>query len=199
MGRITTCVPATLSSRTRSTANKQPVAGRAACWRNTWNSPIRASSQQISYARIVSVKILVKSLIVWFLLLAVPFQGFASATMLFCAPMQSPAALTRVSVAAAPAHDHQAMLAMQAAGHDHHGQEVHATGHHAPGASSAGHHDSGKCNACAACCFGASMAPSSSARLAVEMQHFAAAPFDTGFIPTVALALPERPPQASLI
>lgn len=146
------------------------------------------------------MKILVKSLIVWFLLLAVPFQGFASATMLFCAPMQSPATVAFANVAAAPPHDHQAMLAMQAAGGDHHhAQAAQPTGDDAAGASSSGHHDGGKCNTCAACCFGASMAPSASLRLPVETQRFAAAPFDTGFVPVVELALPERPPQASLI
>jgi hypothetical protein len=144
------------------------------------------------------VKILVKSLIVWLLLLAVPFQGFASATMLFCAPMYTPATVVLASVAAAPAHDHQAMLAMQAAGDGHHAQAAEATGHDPADPSSAGHHDGGKCNSCAACCFGASMAPSASARFPVEAQHFAAAPFAIGFVPAVEPALPERPPQASL-
>lgn len=150
------------------------------------------------------MKILVKSLIVWVLLLAVPFQGFASATMLFCAPMQS-AALLKPAMAVAPAgmamHDHQAMLTMQLAAGDEQAQPgdgAHmshlAPTHHA---GHDGHHD-GKCNACAACCFGAAMPPPAAVPVPVDTQQFAAAPFTTGFVPVVELALPERPPQASL-
>jgi hypothetical protein len=130
-------------------------------------------------ARIVSVKTVLKSLLVWVLLLAVPFQGFASATMLMCAPMQP-------ATAAAP-HDHGAMLAAQAAGHDH-----------STGQSAAGHHAKGKCNACAACCFGAAMPPSHFSRVPVEAQSFAVDPVDAGFVPAVDLAFPERPPISSL-
>lgn len=152
-----------------------------------------------TYARIISVKILVKSLIVWFLLLAVPFQGFASATMLFCAPIQLPASAALAGAGPAPAHDHHAMLAAQHGAHDQI-QGDRAAGHHdADQASGAGHHDGSKCNSCAACCFGASMAASDSVRLLVEAQHFSAAPFDSGFVPAVELAFPERPPQVSLI
>jgi hypothetical protein len=145
------------------------------------------------------VKILVKSLIVWFLLLAVPFQGFASATMLFCAPLESPASVTMSGSTPAPDHDHAVMLTGEHAQHDHHAQSDHALEQHdSHDASPANHHDGGKCNSCAACCFGASMGPSDSVRLPVETQQFTAVPFDTGFVPAVDLALPERPPQASL-
>jgi hypothetical protein len=151
------------------------------------------------------VKILVKSLIVWFLLLAVPFQGFASATMLFCVPLESPASTTISGSVPAPDHDHDhdhdhaAMLTGEHAQHDHHAQDDHALGQHdSHDGTSGSHHDGGKCNSCAACCFGAAMGPSDSVRLPVETQQFTAVPFDTGFVPAVDLALPERPPQASL-
>lgn len=154
---------------------------------------IASTPGRFLYARIVSVKIALKSLIVWLLLLAVPFQGFASATMLVCAPMQSSA-----GAAAAP-HDHRAMLAAQAMSQDH--------GHHAAhAAATAGHGDStdhpsaghSKCNSCAACCFGAAMPPPDSARMPVDIQNFALAPLDSGFVPAVDLAFPERPPKTSL-
>lgn len=147
----------------------------------------------------ISVKILMKSLIVWFLLLAVPFQGFASATMLFCAPMQ-PTASAPSSAASPQHHDHHAMLESQHAGHDHR-QMSHAdaaTAQDADHASTAADHSGSKCNSCAACCFGASMPPSVTIRIAVDAQHVTAVPATTGFIPAVELALPERPPQASL-
>jgi hypothetical protein len=133
------------------------------------------------------VKILLKSLIVWLMLVAVPFQGFASATMLFCAPMQAPVAVTIVAGVPAADHDHQAMLMDQGAQHHHDGT----------GEPAASHHDGSKCNSCASCCFGASMAPSQASRIPVEAQHWAVNPFQSGAVPTVDLAFPERPPRAA--
>lgn len=148
------------------------------------------------YARIIVVKILLKSLIVWLMLLTVPFQGFASATMLFCAPIQTPAAATTAAGVPAAGHDHQAMLMEQGARHA--ASNPSADHHDTSSASAAGHHDGAKCNSCATCCFGASMTPSQASRMPVEAQQFAAIPFEIGFVPTVDPALPERPPQASL-
>ena len=142
-------------------------------------------------ARIISVQTVLKSLIVWILLLAVPFQGFASATMLMCAPMQpaSPAA------AFAAPHDHHAMLAAQAAGHVRHAATAHAGSKDQP---PAGHHANGKCNSCAACCTGAPIPPSYAIRVPVAIQNCAVVPFDSDFVPAVDLAFPERPPISSL-
>jgi hypothetical protein len=152
------------------------------------------------YARIVSVKTLLKSLIVWLMLLAIPFQGFASATMLVCAPMQSAALVNSIAGVPAMTHDHQAMLAGERAEHDHHAANIHAKADQTNpnDESSSSHHAGGKCNSCATCCFGASMAPSHASRIPVETQQFSTIPFDNGFVPTVDLAFPERPPQASL-
>jgi hypothetical protein len=142
------------------------------------------------------VKTVLKSLIVWFLLLVVPFQGFASATMLMCAPLQSSASHTAVAGAAARLHDHAAMLAAQSSGQEHHATNAaHADAGDSP---SAGHHASGTCNSCAACCFGASMPPSDVSRVPPEAQKFPALVFDSEFVPAVDLALPERPPKSSL-
>jgi hypothetical protein len=146
------------------------------------------------------VKILLKSLIVWLMLLTVPFQGFASATMLFCAPIQTPTTATTTAAGVpAAAHDHHAMLMEQGAGHPHHAASDPSAHHHdSSSASAASHHDGAKCNSCATCCFGASMPPSQASRIPVEAQQFAAIPFENGFVPTVDPALPERPPQTSL-
>lgn len=150
--------------------------------------PQSVGRRPFPYARIISVKTVLKSLIVWVLLLAVPFQGFASATMLMCAPIQS---------ASAAPHDHHAMLAAQGTGHHHAANAAAAVGHADANDHSAGHHAKGKCNACAACCFGA-MPPSYTTRMPVEAQNFAVIPFDSGFVPAVDLAFPERPPKSSL-
>jgi hypothetical protein len=128
-------------------------------------------------------------LVVWFLLLAVPFQGFASATMLFWAPIDLPAAHMAV---AAPAHDHAAMVA---AGHHGQAHEAPAT-HGGDQVDVSVQHDGGKCTSCAACCVGASIGPSDPLRLTAEPPHRASAPFVPGFIPSVERALLKRPPQA---
>jgi hypothetical protein len=151
----------------------------------------------LTRAKMVAVKILVKSLIVWVLLLAVPFQGFASATMLLCAPMQSRDLVTLTGAASSQHHEHNSILAGQYAEMDCQVPNADATTPHGGDHYSTGvHHDSSNCNACATCCFGTSMPPS--VLVAFEAQPIAVIPFDTGFIPAVALALPERPPQASL-
>lgn len=136
------------------------------------------------------MKTLAKSLFVWLLLLALPFQGFAAATMLPCAPMQPSAAMTTASMTmGSPHHDHQQMLAAQKAQQDG-GQ------HDAQDSTSGQHHDGKNCKSCSACCPGNLMATSLS--VAVLAPHFTAIPFKTGFVPVVEVALPERPPQTSL-
>jgi hypothetical protein len=128
---------------------------------------------------------MLKSLIVWLMLLAIPFQGFASATMLFCAPMHSMAPLQPVAGEPALHHQHGASAGTM------------ADQQHANQEPSAGQHASGNCDSCATCCFGAAIAPSHATRLEVETQRFAANPFTGGSASSVDLALPERPPQAS--
>ena len=144
------------------------------------------------YARIVRVKTLLKSLIVWLMLLAIPFQGFASATMLVCAPMESAPQLAAMAQAPAAMHHGDAAVS----GHQHHGAD--ATEAAAADEAAAQHHAGGKCNSCATCCFGAIMAPSAASRIPPEVQHFAFLSFAADRIASVDLAHPERPPQASL-
>ena len=126
------------------------------------------------------------TLLVWLLLLAVPFQGFASATMLLCAPMT--VQTVDAGMHAMPAgHDHQAMLAAQAGSDD------------AAGSAATDHHATSKCNSCASCYLGAAMAPAHPAFFAVVPQPCTAQPVEPTFIAMVDLALPERPPQLSLV
>jgi hypothetical protein len=122
------------------------------------------------------VTAIIRSLIIWLALLAVPFQGFASAAMLPCAP--SPAA-------AAHAHMHMAGMA--------HAQHDHAAVHHTDSARLS-HHDA-KCGNCASCCIGAALMPLA---LVAAAPHGAAAlaiPSDAGHLPSVDLDHPERPPR----
>ncbi|MDB5959004.1 MAG: hypothetical protein JWP59_298 [Massilia sp.] len=125
------------------------------------------------------MKTLVKTLFVWLLLLALPFQGYASATMLPCAPVKVKA--VSLPDMSSSHHDHHAMLAAMA---------KHQSG--ADVATSA-HHDGNTCKSCSACCPANLMAHAID--IAADTPHFATVPFATGFVPAVDLAPLERPPQ----
>ena len=88
-----------------------------------------------------------RAIFLWFLLLAVPFQGFAAAAMAVCAP-GSTMSMAIVSVSAGGQHDHGDGNAAA----DHHSDadvDVHAGAH---GASTDGDQaDAHKCGNCAPC------------------------------------------------
>lgn len=130
---------------------------------------------------------LVRLMLVWLMLLAIPFQGIASAAMLSCAhdAMGTPAH-TAGTASAGHCHDD----APQATAAMHHAD----TGSH----DASGHDHDGRCSACAACCMGAAIAPLpaiAAAPPAPALLHAASA---NHHLPAVDLALPERPPRLSL-
>jgi hypothetical protein len=130
------------------------------------------------------VKATLKVLIVWITLLALPLQGFASATMSFCAlPM----------VTAQYDHDHASMAddETDVSALDEHVERVNQVDHH-PGS----HHQSNKCAACAVCNACVPMAPSFLVGLPVAASRSVTASFEQHILPSVYLALPERPPRA---
>lgn len=122
------------------------------------------------------MKFVLRSLIIWLMLLAVPFQGVALASMLPCA-----APVAAMAAQAMPdGHDHAAMLAAAA-------QEEGA------GDSVA---DDAHCGAAGACCAGALLAPVVPDCLSMQAAASQAIPFYSGYPAAVDLAGPERPPQA---
>jgi hypothetical protein len=132
------------------------------------------------------VKSIVRSLLVCFLLLALPFQAFASASMLPSAGHALSAEAT-VDDEVPPCHQQMQMqMPMQkvklaaASMHDDHASQ----------------HAKGKCGTCAACCVGAAMAPGLPAALALPPPITASIPFRAGHLPSVDPVLPERPPSA---
>ena len=138
-----------------------------------------------------------RTLLVWLLLLALPFQGLASAAMLPCAAgMPAPAVAMAVAMTPAmamdgAAHDHAAMLKATAA---------RAQDGHCDAGPNGGHHggEAKSCAAsCAACCVGAAMAPAMPPALALTPSHFISIPFRAGHVPSVDLALPDRPPRTA--
>lgn len=130
------------------------------------------------------MKSFVRILIVWLVLLAVPFAGFASAAT-SCCPPGSTHTMPHAQ-AAMQHHDgarHLACAQHQACD-DQHGQQDHSGKHNA------------KCANCAACSTAAMLAPLAFAPPAVmppPSSHAIA--FDAGHVPTVDLAHPERPPR----
>jgi hypothetical protein len=127
------------------------------------------------------VKSVFRTLLVCFLLLALPFQAFAAASM---QPLAAPAQLP-------PCHQqmaegHMSMPAAKAAD-DHH----------------AGRHDKskteGKAGTCASCCVGAALASGLPAPLALAPPQFVSIPFRAGYLPSVDPVLLERPPSTLLV
>lgn len=136
---------------------------------------------------------LLRTLTLWLVLLAVPFQGVAAAAMLGCGvgDMGHPA----------PASSAAADMGAEHAHHGMHGGQHHAMpaadagadaddGHHSPQ-----HHGNAKCGACSACSIGAAIVPAPVLALPVHAPPRLAAPFSAGLLPSVDLALPERPPR----
>ncbi|MGJ7916242.1 hypothetical protein ACI48D_12275 [Massilia sp. LXY-6] len=132
-------------------------------------------------------------LLVCFLMLALPFQAFASASM------RPPVAHAITHVATPgqeapaaqlpPCHQQMAMAAAAA-------KSTHSA-HSAP-ENHAGQHAKGKCGTCTACCVGAAMAPGLPAALALAAPATSSIPFRAGHLPSVDPVLPERPPSTLL-
>ena len=145
--------------------------------------------------------LLIRTLLVWLLVLAVPAQGVAAVTMAFCGPNHHGGAAA-TSAAQAGSGEHA----------DHHSAEQGAPGHHdmaaqadeddsasaSPAASSQGNHAvKQKCSACASCCsFGAILSP----LLAVPAPAVTPTVF-SAVVPTVSAFStggPDRPPRIVL-
>lgn len=119
-----------------------------------------------------------RTALMWVLLFALPFQGYAAATMLNCGPNHHRVSATADSdatpSAAVEAHSH-------AASADH---------HHTDKAS--------KCSACAACCVGATLPTSALVFAAAEPAGVPTAWFCIGPLGFVTDG-PDRPPRTSLV
>ena len=155
--------------------------------------PCPASIPAARNAPRIAAMVRLRLLLAWLLLAALPLQGFAAATMLFCG--QAPRVLTAVAPANHGGHDDQASHAdhRRAAGHDD--ATAHATDDgppgHAPHVADAGH----GCNLCAAACHAVGIAsepaalafsPAPQVPQAEPFQRFASRP----------APVPDKPPRA---
>lgn len=122
------------------------------------------------------------------MLLALPYQGYASAQMMLCVV---PAKTAAVMEMPAGPHDHAAMLAAlgQQGQQGEHGEHAgHQSGH-----DGSADHTNMKCSG-SACC--AAAAPILSLLLpAAVLPTTRFVPFYSHYLPAVDLAHPERPPQ----
>lgn len=118
------------------------------------------------------------------MLLAIPFQGIASAAMLACAH-DAPQA-TQQAAHATTAH------------HDAASSPCHEMQDTTPDLAQDAHDHDGSCSACAACCMGAAMAPAAGVAPPPPTLTTALLVAATGRLAAVDLALPERPPRFPL-
>ena len=129
---------------------------------------------------------LLRSLIVWLLLLAVPYQGLAVAAMVACAPQHGMPA--RAMAPAQPVQEAQRPPCHEAAPTaDAGAQEAERP-----------HAGSAKCGSCSACGIGTAVLPVSLPQLAVHAPASASGACAAGCLPSVHLAQPERPPRPFL-
>jgi hypothetical protein len=144
------------------------------------------------------MRVLVRALLVWLLVLAVPAQGIAAATMAFCGPGHHGSGSTAQMHAAAPA-DHAHHGGAAETGHEHHqaasapDEEASATALTAKDADPSKH----KCSACASCC---SVGAILSSVQAVPALDFTPTVFSAVVlsVDTFAADGPDRPPRLVL-
>jgi len=121
------------------------------------------------------MKTVVRSLIVWLLLLALPFQGLAATRML---PSVSAPAVTHTAPVVQTCHNTPEGHAPKAAGSDHQDK----------------HHQEKHGSVCADCCIVVALVPAPLVPPAFAPPSIAI-PFHAGHVASVAPSLLERPPR----
>jgi hypothetical protein len=134
-----------------------------------------------------AMKALLRILVLWLLMAGVPLQGYASATMLLCAPPATATAPAHAAAMAHGEHDHAAMLAEQA----HGGQQDQQDNQKQQGT----HHGDAKCAGAAFCCTGAPLTGAMPMAPGLPDARSAPVPFDSAAPAAVDLAGLERPPK----
>jgi hypothetical protein len=134
------------------------------------------------------VKSTFRLLLVCFLMLALPFQAFAAASMrlpVAHATTHVAASVPEASAVELPPCHQRLKVAVTTVKSTHDGH--------------AGQHAKGKCGTCAACNVGAAMAPGLPAALTLAPPRAVSIPFRAGYLPSVDPVLPERPPSTLLV
>jgi hypothetical protein len=138
--------------------------------------------------------LLIRTLFIWLLVFAIPAQGVAAATMVFCGPMHPD--IVTAAQAATAGHVHGALDAT--VDHTHTPADANAPAADVPGVSAEAHAasaDPHKCNVCGACC-------STGALMSAVPTMPVADAASTAFCPVVATVEPfasdgpDRPPRS---
>lgn len=144
--------------------------------------------------------LLIRALLIWLLVLAVPAQGAAAATMVFCGPNHHGGGAAAQMQAAAPAN-HEQYGGAAAPNHEH--SQTAAVADEVSSATAASYAKVGdsskhKCSACASCC---SVGAILSSVLAVPAPVFTLTVFSAVVpsVDTVATDGPDRPPRIVLV
>jgi hypothetical protein len=145
--------------------------------------------------------VLIRTLLIWLLVLAVPAQGAAAATMAFCGPHHHSASANAQMQPAGPA-DHAHQHGTAATAHEHHqtaapADEASSTSAVSAASAELGDASQHKCSACASCC---SVGAILSSVLAVPAPVFTPTVF-SAVVPSVdelAADGPDRPPRIVL-
>lgn len=134
-------------------------------------------------------------LLAWLLLAAIPLQGLAAASMLYCGGQHHGAA----PAAHEPAVGHGAFASAAAGRHDHtlhgHGARSRASKQQDQTSALTLLPDaSHKCGVCAACCYGVALTPSGDVLQFVPVAPLQA-PEPLARVPDVSVQLPDKPPR----
>lgn len=123
-------------------------------------NPLASTRSPFGYISLL-MPALVRSLLIWLMVLAVPSQGLAASVLQHCAPVRTPVHSVATVALTMDGHDH--VHAVELPGHDLVQQAQGSEGMTTDGANldhgktTAG---AGKCSACAACCPAVGMPPS---------------------------------------
>ena len=150
-----------------------------------------SGSSQLLYTPLVIAKL--RIVIVCVIVLAMPVQGIAAATMRFCAPGNSSQAQHGASSHAA---HHHASHAPSAAPHQQHEQPA-ADAAKGESKDGSGTVSKMKCSVCAVCCMAAAIAPDTPKVHVVEAGSNFMLPASVSYVGPVADGL-ERPPRLFL-
>lgn len=146
---------------------------------------------------------MLRRLLIWIMLFALPLQGFAAVEMMHCAPLQ------HVQVSTSPklddhvsGHQHADHLATGVGGHHAHHHHDHADGPPDATASADDHHASGSDSSHhvhkTACCASALALTTSTSSLFPPAGSPVVGLYHVGALPTVFLEGPRRPPRSLL-
>lgn len=142
-----------------------------------------------------------RRLILWIMLIALPLQSYAAASMLYCAPMhQTMAMQTMVPADAHAMHgDHADADPAHIQHAEHCDMAMAADGDDSSDQSPQPHKVAGKCSACSACCMCTAAVSSAPATTFSSPGAVIMAPHLVDTLTSVSLEMLQRPPRTSAL